>query len=57
MIYFDRELQQRVHDLLYDSLAPFGVLGLGNRETLRLTAHGDAYEQLDEVERLYRKVR
>jgi chemotaxis protein methyltransferase CheR len=31
MIYFDRELQVHVHDLLYESLAPFGVLGLGSR--------------------------
>jgi chemotaxis protein methyltransferase CheR len=57
MIYFDRELQAHVHDLLYDSLAPLGVLGLGSRETLSFTAHSDAYEQLDDVERLYRKVR
>ena len=57
MIYFDRELQSRVHHLFYDSLAPFGVLGLGSRETLNFTDHRDAYEPLDDVERLYRKVR
>jgi len=56
MIYFDRELQAHVHDLLYDSLTPFGVLGLGSRETLNFTEHRDAYEPLDDVERLYRKV-
>jgi chemotaxis protein methyltransferase CheR len=57
MIYFDRELQSHVHDLLYDSLTPFGVLGLGSKETLNFTKHADAYEQLDDVERLYRKLR
>jgi chemotaxis protein methyltransferase CheR len=56
MIYFDRELQGRVHHLLYESLTPFGVLGLGSRETLSFTEHEEAYQQLDEVERLYRKV-
>src|SRR5438270_1075859 len=56
MIYFDRELQDQVHHLLYDSLAPFGVLGLGNRETLDFVKYRDAYQQLDEHERLYRKV-
>jgi chemotaxis protein methyltransferase CheR len=56
MIYFDRELQNRVHHLLYDSLAPFGVLGLGSRETLDFVKHREAYEQLDDTERLYRKV-
>src|SRR6185437_4197050 len=57
MIYFDRELQGHVHHLLFESLTPFGVLGLGSRETLNFTEHQDAYEPLDEVERLYRKVR
>jgi chemotaxis protein methyltransferase CheR len=57
MIYFDRVLQGHVHNLLYESLAPFGVLGLGSKETLNFTDHSDAYEQLDDVERLYRKVR
>jgi chemotaxis protein methyltransferase CheR len=57
MIYFDRDLQAHVHHLLYDSLAPLGVLGLGSRETLTFTEHGDRYEPLDDVERLYRKVR
>ncbi|MCU1448372.1 MAG: chemotaxis protein CheR [Acidimicrobiales bacterium] len=57
MIYFDRVLQGHVHNLLYESLAPFGVLGLGSKETLSFTDHSDAYEQLDDVERLYRKVR
>jgi chemotaxis protein methyltransferase CheR len=57
MIYFDRELQEHVHHLLYDSLAPFGVLGLGSRETLEFSGHRDAYEQLDDTQRLYRKVR
>jgi chemotaxis protein methyltransferase CheR len=56
MIYFDRELQEHVHKLLYESLTPFGVLGLGSRETLEFSDHRQAYEALDETERLYRKV-
>jgi hypothetical protein len=31
MIYFDRELQNRVHELFYDSLVNFGILGWGAR--------------------------
>jgi chemotaxis protein methyltransferase CheR len=57
MIYFDRELQARVHDLLYDSLVHFGVLGLGIRESLDFTSHADDYDRLDDDEQLYRKVR
>jgi chemotaxis protein methyltransferase CheR len=56
MIYFDRPLQDRVHALFYESLAPFGVLGLGQRESIRFTPYEDRYETLAEQERLYRKV-
>jgi chemotaxis protein methyltransferase CheR len=56
MIYFNRELQEHVHKLLYESLTHFGVLGLGSRESIDFSRHRDAYQQLDESERLYRKV-
>ena len=57
MIYFDRPLQDRVHRLFYESLAAFGVLGLGHKESVRFSPHEDCYEELDAEERLYRKVR
>jgi chemotaxis protein methyltransferase CheR len=56
LIYFSRELQRRVHRLFYDSLARFGVLGLGQKETLRFTDLEDCYEELDPTEKLYRRV-
>ena len=37
LIYFDKALQTRVHRLFYDSLAMFGVLALGGKETLRFS--------------------
>jgi chemotaxis protein methyltransferase CheR len=57
MIYFTRPLQERVHDLFYESLAPFGVLGLGNKETLQFTAREADYEQMEPGVRLYRRAR
>jgi chemotaxis protein methyltransferase CheR len=57
MIYFDRPLQDRVHRLFYDSLATFGVLALGHKESIRFTHHEGCYEELDALEKLYRKVR
>jgi chemotaxis protein methyltransferase CheR len=57
MIYFDRTLQDRVYDLFHSSLATFGVLALGHKESLRFSAHVDRYEELDADERIYRKVR
>jgi chemotaxis protein methyltransferase CheR len=56
LIYFNRRLQDRVHRLLYDSLANSGVLGVGAKETLSLTALEDRYEQLAAPHRLYRRV-
>jgi chemotaxis protein methyltransferase CheR len=56
MIYVDRALQDRVHGLLYESLARFGILALGYRETIRFTSHADRYEELDPVEKIYRRV-
>jgi chemotaxis protein methyltransferase CheR len=57
MIYFDRTLQSRVHDLFYTSLPRFGILALGHKESINFTPHASHYEELDATERLYRKVR
>jgi chemotaxis protein methyltransferase CheR len=56
MIYFNKELQARVHNLLYDSLSMFGVFGLGNKESLKFTPRAESYEHLNERDKLYRKV-
>jgi chemotaxis protein methyltransferase CheR len=56
MIYFDRELQIRVHGLFHESLEMFGILALGHKESLSFTPFADAYEEIDAAERIYRKV-
>src|SRR5919107_2731277 len=56
MIYFNRQLQERVHELIYGSLSTFGVLGLGNKETLKTMPRESFYEKLDARDKLYRKV-
>ena len=56
MIYFDRTLQNRVHELFYESLASFGVLGLGHKESISFSPHEKSYEELDAREKLYRKI-
>jgi chemotaxis protein methyltransferase CheR len=57
MIYFDRSLQDHVHELFYESLPTFGVLALGHKESIAFSPHADSYEELDAPEKLYRKVR
>jgi chemotaxis protein methyltransferase CheR len=56
MIYFEKSLQDRVHELFYDSLEMFGVLGLGHKEAISFSPYGDRYQELDGPERLYRKI-
>ena len=55
MIYFDRSLQARVHRLFHESLAPFGVLALGHKESLSFSPYAQAFEELDAHEKLYQK--
>lgn len=55
MIYFNRQLQERTHTLLHDSLATFGILGLGARESLRFLPQESCYRQLEPGEKLYRR--
>ncbi len=57
MIYFNKDLQARVHNLLYDSLSMFGVFGLGNKESLKFTPKADCYQDLNDNDKLYRKVK
>jgi chemotaxis protein methyltransferase CheR len=57
MIYFDRALQTRVHQLFYESLERLGILALGRKESIRFSGFEAAYEELDTHEKLYKKVR
>jgi chemotaxis protein methyltransferase CheR len=57
MIYFDRSLQDRVHDLFYGSLVRLGILALGHKESIRFSPYADRYQELDAAERIYKKRR
>ena len=57
LIYFDKSLQQRVHGLFYESLATFGVLVLGAKESLKFSQYEDCYEPVSGAQKIYRKVR
>ena len=56
MIYFNSELQAHVYNLLHESLVRFGVIGLGSRETMKFSPHECAYEEIDKIARLYRRI-
>ncbi|UPT71885.1 MAG: protein-glutamate O-methyltransferase CheR [Flavobacterium sp. JAD_PAG50586_2] len=55
MIYFDKELQERVLHLLDDSMAKLGYLALGTKETIKFTAVQKNYEQLRR-EKIWKKI-
>ncbi len=57
MIYFDKTLQDRVHELFYESLVNFGILALGNKESLKFAKHESSYVALDAKEKIYRRVK
>jgi len=56
MIYFDKALQNRVHQLFYESLDTFGILVLGHKESIAFSPFTERYEAIDEAERIYRKI-
>jgi len=57
LIYFDKDLQNRVHSLFYESLVRLGILCLGSKETLRFSKYEPCYERLDDSEKIYRKIK
>jgi chemotaxis protein methyltransferase CheR len=57
LIYFDKALQAKVHGLFYDSLAMFGILCLGSKESMRFSPQEEKYEQLNGPEKIFRKSR
>jgi chemotaxis protein methyltransferase CheR len=55
LIYFSKELQDRVIKLFRDSLRPGGFLCLGSKETIQFSEYSDDFENVLEKERIYRK--
>ncbi|PIF45395.1 chemotaxis protein methyltransferase CheR [Chryseobacterium sp. 52] len=54
LIYFDRELQERVFKLFDNSLENLGYLALGSKETLRFSKLDKVYHQIDD-QRIWKK--
>jgi len=55
LIYFNKDLQNRVVGLFLDSLCAGGFLCLGSKESLRFSQYVDAFEIVAEQERIFRK--
>lgn len=57
MIYFDKDLQDRALELFDASLEKLGFLGLGSKETLKFSNVMGRYKQLDNKEKIWRKIK
>ncbi|MES2829586.1 MAG: protein-glutamate O-methyltransferase CheR [Bacteroidota bacterium] len=55
LIYFNPELQMKVIDLFFNSLANFGFLCLGSKETLRSSELG-RFKVIDKKNNIYQKI-
>lgn len=55
MIYFARELQDRVINLFLESLKPGGYLCLGNKETIRFSKHINNFEPFEKKQKIFSK--
>lgn len=56
LIYFNKDLQNKVHHLFYSSLVKGGILCLGNKESLQFTECSPFYEDLNKKQRIYKKL-
>lgn len=57
MIYFDKELQERALALFDESLEKLGYLALGAKETIKFSRLSAKYRQLENKERIWRKIK
>lgn len=56
LIYFTRELQDRIFNLFDESLVNLGYLALGRKETLAMSKVFSKYNYVNKDNRIYRKV-
>lgn len=57
LMYFNQGLQNKVFDLLYESLCDFGFLGLGDKESLLFSDKKNLFEETDRKQKIYMKVK
>lgn len=55
LIYFNKDLQNRVINLFYDSLSPLGYLAIGTKESLLFTDLRDKFETISSENKIYRR--
>jgi chemotaxis protein methyltransferase CheR len=55
-IYFEIQLQEKILELFYNSLCPFGFLCLGSKETIRSDIFRKKFKVINQRENIYQKI-
>ena len=55
-IYFQTQLQEKILNLFYDSLCPYGFLCLGSKETIRSDVFKTKFNPVNQKENIYQKI-
>lgn len=56
LIYFNQQLQNKVINLFYQSLCPFGILALGNKESLLFSDNRKKFLEVDRKQKIFQKI-
>ena len=55
LIYFEKDLQNKVLRLFHESLSPSGVLCLGTKESLKFTEVENKFTEIDDKQKIFKK--
>ncbi len=55
LIYFEKNLQDNVIGLFYESLVPSGILCLGTKESIKFSNHEHFFEVVDAKQKIFKK--
>lgn len=55
LIYFEKDLQNKVQKLFFNSLINGGILCLGSKESLRFTDFCEEYQEVDKKQKIFKK--
>lgn len=55
-IYFETQLQEKILELFYNSLCPYGFLCLGSKETIRSEIFKKKFKEINQKENIYQKI-
>ncbi|MCK3685252.1 protein-glutamate O-methyltransferase CheR [Maribellus sp. YY47] len=55
LIYFEKQLQDKVLNLFHESLTPSGILCLGTKESLKFTSVESKFDTIDQRQKIFKK--